>query len=208
MTQIKICGINDEVNLKACITERADFIGFVFHQSSPRFITADHAATLIRMLTLPVKSVGLFVNPDDELLSRTLSTAPVDYIQLHGDETPERTAYIKTAFNKPIIKAISIANKSDIDQIKKYEEIADWVLCDAKTSGTLSGGNGVTFDWAILNGYKFTKPWMLSGGLNAQNVQAAITQLNPTAVDVSSGVEITRGQKDPEKIRDFIQKIR
>lgn len=208
MTLIKICGIKDHINLSAAITLSADFVGFVFVPSSPRFINFEQAATLARHVSAPSKIVGLFVNPDDELLHKITGHINLDYIQLHGEETPARTAHIKEKFQKPIIKAVGIATQDDLAPIKNYEAIADWILCDTKLPNGISGGSGITFDWNLLKNFKFDKPWMLSGGLTLDNVKAAIQTLNPDAVDVSSGVEISKGQKDPEKIRDFINKIR
>lgn len=208
MTKIKICGLMDIKNLTASLSAGADFIGFVFYPPSPRAISLENALSLAHAIKSPTKIVGLFVNPDDDLLHKVISHCPLDYIQLHGDESPARINAIRNNFKKPIIKAVSIATKDDASRIKDYETVADWILCDTKLPNGISGGSGITFDWGLLKDFKFNKPWMLSGGLTAENVKAAISTLSPDAVDVSSGVEIIKGQKDPEKIRDFIKQVR
>ena len=121
-------------------------------------------------------------------------------IQVHGGETPQRIADIKTKFGKPVIKSLGISSAEDVVRIKDYEEAADWVLLDSS-----GGGTGKSFDWKLLEGVTFTKPWMLAGGLTPGIVGGAIKRLHPDAVDVSSGVESTRGVKDPEKIRAFVR---
>lgn len=208
MTKIKICGIKDQTALHACIQNNADFIGFVFYPPSPRAITMNAATPLIKATPPHIKSVGLFVNPDIEYLKSVSKQCNLDLIQLHGNESVEQVQHIKSELNLPIIKAISIATSDDLKLIKLYEPHVDWILCDAKSNASLPGGNGVTFDWTILKHHTFNKPWMLSGGLNATNVKQALNQLNPDAIDVSSGVEEQIGIKNPEKIKDFINQIR
>jgi phosphoribosylanthranilate isomerase len=208
MTQIKICGLTTPESIHACTSSAVDFIGFVFYPSSPRAVTPEQAASLSKLLPPSIQKVGLFVNPSPEQIRHALSYISLDMIQLHGDESIEFIQTIKSAFNLPVIKAISIATPDDVKQINAYEKISDWILCDAKSTTNIPGGNGTTFDWHILKHYKFQKPWMLSGGLMIDNVNDAITALKPTAIDVSSGVEIVRGVKSPEKIKDFVNHIR
>jgi phosphoribosylanthranilate isomerase len=208
MTQIKICGAQNIDTLKTCINVKVNFVGFVFYTASVRAVTTEQIKPFINIIPPEIKKVGLFVNPTNEELQRTLSTLPLDFIQLHGSESYDRVKFIKSNFDLPIIKAIPISTKDDLIQIKEYESVADWILCDAKSTTPISGGNGLTFDWQLLKNYIFQKPWMLSGGLNTTNVDEAISLLNPTALDVSSGVESERGIKSAEKIKDFVKQVR
>lgn len=203
--KVKICGITEPENLAAAVQAGAHYIGFVFYPPSPRYIHPQQAAHLIRQLPSTVKAVGLFVNPSDEELTSALGAAPLDVIQLHGGEDIERVKAIKSQTLMPLIKAFSVKDKGDIISARDFEPHVDWLLFDAKpVHSDLPGGSGESFDWSLLADEKFSKPWMLSGGLTIENVQGAVRQLNPPGVDVSSGVESSRGVKDPQKIRDFI----
>ena len=209
MTSVKICGISDPENLSVATTNGARFVGFVFYPPSPRNLDFDIAWNLARSVPTGVRSVGLFVNPSDEQLAHILTGIQLDMIQLHGDETPGRIAEIKAKYNMPIIKAIRVADETDLSGIEGYEAAADWLLFDAKPQNAdLPGGMGEVFDWNILAERTFKKPWMLSGGLNSENVADALSVLKPDAVDVSSGVESARGTKDPEKIKSFLNAVR
>lgn len=209
MTDIKICGIKDSLSLKIATEQGARFIGLVFFPDSPRFVEPEQARLLSRMAPTGVRMVGLFVNPDDAWLSHVLGVVPLDMIQLHGAEAPVRVAEIKAKYNLPIIKAIPLANKEDLGMVDAYIQVADWLLFDTKSENTGEhGGTGRTFDWTILENRKFSKPWMLSGGLHTGNVAEALSTLQPDAVDVSSGVESERGVKDPLKIAEFIQTVK
>jgi phosphoribosylanthranilate isomerase len=206
MTAVKICGIKDVVNLRAALSAGADFIGFVFYKDSPRYIDPLEAQTLAREIPNDVKIVGLFVNPTDKELNKVLSAAKLSMIQLHGEENPLRIVGIKAAYKIPVMKAIRIASEADLDGIEKFENAADWLLFDTKVEGE-HGGTGQSFDWSILKGRTFKKPWMLGGGLRPDNVSRALDVVKPAAVDVSSGVERERGVKDPEKIKAFIEAV-
>lgn len=208
-TFIKICGITEITALKAACDHGARFIGFVFYPPSPRALSPAAAGELIRQLPSTVKAVGLFVDPDDETLEEAIALAPIDMIQLHGHETPQRVAQIKARFHRPVMKALRVADARDVEAAHAYEDAADWLLFDARPpKADLPGGTGQRFDWSLLNGRSFAKPWMLSGGLDAGNVGQALAQLDPPAVDVSSGVEQSRGIKDPQKIIEFIQAVK
>lgn len=207
MTKVKICGLKDSENLHTAIDAGADFIGMVFFEKSPRNVDYHTAANLRQLVPAHVKAVGLFVNPTDEDLQKYAVGLNLDVIQLHGDETPERVGEIKRIFERAVMKAIPIASAADLAVIEKYEAVADWLLFDTKAPADVRGGTGHSFDWNILAGRTFTKPWMLAGGLNAGNVQDALKILKPTAVDVSSGVEKSKGVKDPAKICEFIQAV-
>ena len=200
MTLVKICGLKTPDAMTAALEGGADFVGLVFHAPSPRHVEIEVAAYLASYVPDSVKVVGLFVDPGDKMLAEILANVRLDMIQLHGSENPERVADIKAKFAKPVIKALSIASPEDVTGIGAYEEVADWVMLDSR-----GGGTGKSFDWKLLDGETFTKPWMLAGGLTPGIVGGAIKRLKPTAVDVSSGVEISRGVKDEGKIHAFIK---
>lgn len=202
-TKIKICGIKEPETLNAACTSGADFIGFVFYPTSPRNISKEIAWTLAQQVPTGVRSVGLFVNPTDAELDDITNTVPLDMIQLHGNESPQRVTDIKLRTNMPVIKAIGIANEDDIETAKSYEHIVDWLLFDYKSPE--HGGTGKSFDWSLLKEHDFEKPVMLSGGLTVDNVAEAIKAVQLDAIDVSSGVESKRGVKDAEKIKRFVK---
>ncbi|MCF8495808.1 MAG: DUF559 domain-containing protein [Alphaproteobacteria bacterium] len=339
--RIKICGIRDSEGLRAAVEAGADFVGFVFYPGSPRFVTVEQAAILSREESGSLKKVGLFVDPDLEELGNILARAPLDFIQLHGEETPAFISKIKEKFGIPVIKALRVAQAHDLDQAGAYEEVADWLLFDSKPyapppskrgeagrgivsnarilrktmtsaerllwtrisrrqvggfkfrrqhpvppyigdfvclerqliieldgsqhieqesydwkrteyleshgyrilrfwnkdvmentegvletildhlqnppplssplrkgGGVMPGGTGQSFDWSLLAGRRFKKPWMLAGGLHAGNIAQALSVLMPDALDVSSGVESAPGVKDPEKIKAFVEAAR
>ncbi len=196
--------------LNAAVESRADFVGFVFYEPSPRNLPVDQASALTKAVPTGVRSVGLFVDPDDDLLQNVLSSAHLDMIQLHGDESRGRVAEIKDRFKLPVIKAIKIRDKDDLKQVAQFRPVADWLLFDSKPiSHPLPGGTGHSFDWDVLNGYEDdTGRWFLAGGLTPENVESAVTQVKPPAIDVSSGVENQPGVKDNNKIKRFIENAR
>lgn len=208
--RVKICGITDREALDAAIAAGAAMVGFVFFDKSPRSLTLDKAAGLAHQAAGHVDRVGVFVDPDDRLLAEVIESAPVDYIQLHGHEAPGRVLTVKAHFGRPVIKAVSIAGPADIDRAHRYEEVADMLLFDAKAPAEADrpGGNAESFDWTLLSGQTWTRPWILSGGLTPETVGAAIAASGAGAVDVSSGVESAPGVKDPAKIRAFIDAVR
>lgn len=199
-TKIKICGINAPDAMTAALETGADFVGLVFHPESPRHVDIEVAAYLASYVPKSVQIVGLMVEPDDRKLDEILANVRIDMIQLHGHEAPERVSGIREMTDRPVMKALSIGKRDDLAQIELYAPHCDWLLLDAPGMG----GGGIPFDWTLLDGLKSPKPWMLAGGLTPANVANAIQRLHPDAVDVSSGVEATRGVKDPAKIRAFI----
>ena len=206
--QAKICGIKTPEALNAAIDGGARFVGFVFYPPSPRNVSIDTAKELALMLPTGVRGVALFVDPSDEELDYVLSHVPIDVIQLHGGESTARVAEVKAKFALPVIKAFPVRTAVDIAAADEYMGVADWILFDAKSGDPdMPGGTGHSFDWSLLEGKSFTKPWMLSGGLNPENVSEALKVLKPNAVDVSSGVEISRGVKDESKIRAFLAAV-
>ncbi len=204
--QVKICGIKTLDALEAALEGGAAFIGFVFFEESPRNIDIDIAHELCSMIPEGVRSVGLFVDPSDGELESVLKSVTLDMFQLHGNETPKRVREIKKRFSLPVMKAFSVSTAADIVRAYAYEDVADWYVFDAKApeGSRVPGGTGQSFDWALLAEEEFDKPWMLSGGLTPENVENALMILSPTAVDVSSGVEAVRGEKDEAKIKAFL----
>ncbi|QQP90759.1 phosphoribosylanthranilate isomerase [Skermanella sp. TT6] len=206
--QVKICGVSHPGAVTAAVQGGARYIGLVFYERSPRHVAPPLAAELARMVPTGVRTVGLFVDPTNEYLEHVVSQVPLDLIQLHGDETPERVAEIRAAFSMPVMKAIKVSSAADLDAAEAYAAVADRLLFDAKPPAkvaALPGGNGIAFDWTILTGRTWSKPWMLSGGLTADNVAEAIAVSGAASIDVSSGVEDRPGHKDPDLIRGFLK---
>ena len=206
---IKICGITSEKDLKAAQQLGANFVGFVLVEKSKRFINLKKLELLSKIVSKPLKSVALLADPSDDLLEKLLSKSKVDYIQLHGDESPERVEEIAKITKVPLIKAIGVEKHSDLLNIRYYERFADYMLLDSKTkeSGPLKGGRGISFNWNIIRGFNFNKPWFLAGGLNANNVIDAIKITGATMLDVSTGVENEPGKKSIEKMKNFIGRV-
>jgi len=207
----KICGISSEEAVAAAAAGGAAYVGFVFYPPSPRAVNATRAAQLCAALPGGVRRVGLFVDADDPTIAAVLDRAPLDLLQFHGDETPERVAEAKARFRLPVVKAVAIAGPEDVAAASRYEEVADMLLFDAKPprrADALPGGNGLAFDWQLIAGREWKLPWMLSGGLNAALLPEAVRISGAGAVDVSSGVEHRPGHKDPAKIREFLKVAR
>jgi phosphoribosylanthranilate isomerase len=206
----KICGLTDAAAVEAAVGHGADMVGFVFYPRSPRNLGAEQAEALLHDVPSGIDRVGLFVDPETDFLDQILAKARLDLLQLHGDETPERCRAISVYFGLPIIKAIKVSTKADLKMAKDYEDAVDWLMFDARsaTDGALPGGNGKAFDWTILKGAEFKRPWLLAGGLTPDNLAEAVKQSGATAVDVSSGVESAPGKKDPARIRAFLDAAR
>lgn len=206
MTDIKFCGISTAEALNAASRNKAAYVGFMMWEKSPRALHLDQARALSLMQPDNVRIVGVFVNPTDEQLKRILAEAPMDMIQLHGDEDAGRVAAVRAMTGLPVMKAIRIATREDLFAVPSFESVADWLLFDTKTDPKISnlpGGTGHSFDWQILKDRNFRKPWMLSGGLNVDNISRALSLLKPYAVDVSSGIEDAPGIKNIEKMKKF-----
>ena len=202
--EIKICGINDEYCMATALECEVEYIGLVFFKNSPRNVSIDFSKELLKNRNTYSKIVALTVNPDDNLISKIILNIQPDFIQLHGNETPDRCMEIKNEFNIPIIKGIGVKTREDlINSTKKFENHSDILLLDAP-SMTLPGGNGSKFNWNILMDYDYKKTWMLAGGLQSNNIQEAIKITNPPAIDISSGVEVKKGIKSPKLIKDFV----
>ena len=206
---IKICGITSEKDLKAAQQLGANFVGFVLVEKSKRFINLKKLELFSKIVSKPLKSVALLADPSDDLLEKLLSKSKVDYIQLHGDESPERVEEIAKITKVPLIKAIGVEKNSDLLNIRYYEKFADYMLLDSKIkeSGPLKGGRGISFNWNIIKGFNFNKPWFLAGGLNANNVIDAMKVTGAKMLDVSTGVETNPGKKSFDKMRKFIGRV-
>ena len=205
---VKICGLTSAAAVDAAIAYGADMVGFVFYPPSPRCLTLDQAAALAAAVPSGTDRVGVFVDPDGPLLESVLTRVALDLLQLHGSETPDRVRQIRDRHKLPVIKAIRVGTAADVEQARAYDGIADWLMFDARDVGRLPGGNGVAFDWRLVAGVRFKRPWLLSGGLNAGNVVEAIRQSGAAAVDVSSGVEDEPGRKSPALIQAFFAALR
>ncbi|MBU6156354.1 MAG: phosphoribosylanthranilate isomerase [Alphaproteobacteria bacterium] len=203
---IKICGITTPDSFDCAARAGASHVGFVFFEKSPRNIAPAQAAALAAR-SGALASVALTVDATDDALTAILAAFRPALIQLHGHETPARVQEVRTRFAIPVLKAIPLAGPSDLGVARDHEDVADILLFDAAPKD-LPGGNGVTFDWSLLAGTTWRKPWFLSGGLTPENVAGAIYQTRPGGVDVSSGVESTRGVKDNASIEAFVTSAR
>ena len=207
----KICGLSDSTAVAAAVEGGARFVGFVFYPPSPRSVLPEKAAELAQAVPADVFQVGVFVDPNDELLDSVFASLNLDFVQLHGSESAARAAEIKTRTGAGIIKAIKVAAPSDIAAAEPYYAVADWILFDAKApktlAGALPGGNALAFDWHMLAENAEPAgglPWLLSGGLNIDNLAKAVRISGARSVDVSSGVESAPGRKNPELVRRFL----
>lgn len=209
---IKICGLSTPDTLESAINSGADMVGFVFFPKSPRHASVEYGAKLAKIIQGRCKLVALTVDADDALLTALIDGWKPDVIQCHGTETPERMRDIRVRFDVSVMKALGVAEKSDLAQLAYYAPHCDMLLVDAKPpkNATLPGGNGVTFDWTLLKDITCSVPLLLSGGLTPENVGDAIAQTRAhgagiNGVDVSSGVESAIGVKDPYKMKLFIE---
>lgn len=207
--RVKICGLSTPETVKAAVDAGADYLGFVFFAKSPRNISPVDAAELGKLVPPHVLKVALTVDADDVALDRIVTTLKPDMLQLHGHESPERLIELKSRFGLTLMKAISVAEPEDLTRSDIYRDAADLLLFDAKPpksmQNALPGGNGLVFDWSLIAGHRPEIPWMLSGGLTADNVGEAIRISGAEAVDVSSGVEDAPGRKSPKLIAEFIR---
>lgn len=206
---VKICGLKTPEAITAAVEGGAAYLGFVFFERSPRNVTLDEAAALMGCVPEGVKKVALVVDPDDRLLDSILKACPVDVIQLHGRETASRVGEVRARTGKPVMKALPIAGPHDIGAARGYEAAADLLLFDAKPpeGATRPGGNALSFDWELLAGSTWGRPWFLAGGLDAGNVVEAVRTSGAKAVDVSSGVEDAPGVKSIDKIKAFLRAV-
>ena len=203
---VKICGITSPDAIDAAVAAGAVYGGLVSHRGSPRYVTLDKAQVLAGLMRGRLKIVALITDMDDAAIEALVKAVRPDFLQLHGQESARRTAYIRGKFGVPVIKVLPVADVSDLAAAAEYESIADMLMFDARPPKGASrpGGHGAAFDWKILEGRTFSKPWLLAGGLDADNVARAIELSGALAVDVSSGVESAPGVKDAARIAAFV----
>lgn len=205
---VKICGMRTAADVSAAASAGANYLGFNFFPKSPRYVDFDEARDLAVDVPMGVIKVALVVNATDEMLDALTAKVPADMLQLHGSESPERVSEIRARYGLPVMKVLGVSVAEDLAAIDTYSAVADQLMLDAKPpkDAVLPGGNGITFDWKLLAGRKYwTKPWMLAGGLNPDNVAEAIAKTGVKQVDVASGVESAPGQKDPGLMSAFVK---
>ncbi|WP_116599511.1 phosphoribosylanthranilate isomerase [Primorskyibacter marinus] len=208
--RVKICGLGTEADIKAVSDAGAAYAGFVFFPKSPRNVTVTQARALALLTPPGLAKVALVVNAEDALLDEITDQVPLDMLQLHGRETPERVQEIRARYGLPVMKAVGVASEEDLPALDSYGRVADQLLVDAKPpkGADLPGGNGLAFDWRLIAGRRWPVPWMLAGGLTPANVALAVQMTGARQVDVSSGVESAPGVKDAAKIAAFAKAVR
>ena len=203
---VKICGLSDRAGLDAAMAAGARYVGFVFFAKSPRAVTVEQAAALAVEVPPGIAKVALVVDADDATLDEIVARVPLDMLQLHGHETPERVAEVRARHGLPVMQAVGVASEADLPALDAYAAVADQILVDAKApkGAPLPGGNGLAFDWRLIAGRRWPVPWMLAGGLTPDNLAEAVARTGARQVDVSSGVESAPGVKDEVRIRAFL----
>ncbi len=206
---IKICGLKTREAVEAALDGGASHIGFIFFEKSPRHLEVKQAALLREIARGKALVVAVSVNANNDTLDKIVETVRPDILQLHGSETVERVREIKNRYSLPVMKAFAIRKAGDFDNAADYENVVDKFLFDAKPpkDSDLPGGNGVTFDWELLNNFESDIPIMLSGGLDRENIIEALTIAHPEGIDISSGVETSPGAKDVELIASFMRQV-
>lgn len=209
-TRVKICGLREAAHVAAAAEAGAAYVGFVFFEKSPRHLAVADARALAIGVTEGVAKVALTVDATDAELDAITGQVPLDMLQLHGKESPDRVAAVKARYGLPVMKAVGLASRADLAALDLYQSVADQILVDAKPpkDAALPGGNGLAFDWTLLLGRVWRRPWMLAGGLTPDNVALAVRSTNARQVDVSSGVETAPGVKDEGLIRAFLAAAR
>lgn len=204
--RVKICGLRTQADVLACAAAGAAYIGLNFFPPSPRYVTLDLGRALALAAPPGLAKVALTVDVDDATLDAIVDAMPLDMLQLHGHESPDRVAQVRTRYGLPVMKAVGVADEGDLAALMDYATVADQILIDAKPpkSSPLPGGNGLTFDWRLVAQRRWLRPWMLAGGLTAANVAEAVRLTNARQVDVASGVESAPGLKDHAKIAAFV----
>jgi len=205
--RVKICGLRSRSEVEAAVAAGAAYVGFVFFPASPRHLSLGDARWVLQRAPEGVTRVALTVDPSDEALDALLAAVPVDMLQLHGRESPERVAEVRARFGRPVMKAVGLGEEADLAQLDDYSGVADQILVDARPprDASVPGGNGIAFDWRLIRERRWTGPWMLAGGLTPENVAEAVRLTGAEQVDVSSGVESRPGYKDPAKVEAFVR---
>ncbi|MEO0502974.1 MAG: phosphoribosylanthranilate isomerase [Pseudomonadota bacterium] len=206
---VKICGLSRPEHVSAAAEAGAAYVGYVFFPKSPRNVSLDTARALAVGTAPGVAKVALVVNADDAFLDALTAQVPLDMLQLHGSEPPERVAAVKARYGLPVMKAVGIAGPDDLAALDAYGRVADQILVDTKApkGADRPGGNGATFDWSLIAGRRWPVPWMLAGGLTTENVAGAVRATGARQIDLSSAVETAPGQKDAGLIRDFMAAV-
>lgn len=204
--RVKICGLRTQADVAAVAAAGAAYAGFVFFPKSPRHLTIAAARDLALAAPVGLAKVALTVDADDAALDAIVEAVPLDMLQLHGHESPDRVAEVRARYGLPVMKAVGVADEGDLAAIFDYSTVADQLLIDAKPPRTaaLPGGNGLAFDWRLVAQRRWLRPWMLAGGLTPENVAEAVRLTNARQVDVSSGVESAPGVKDAARIAGFV----
>ena len=207
---VKICGLSMPETLDVALDAGADMVGFVFFPPSPRHVGLEAARALAGRVRGRALKVALSVDANDEQVASIIDAIKPDMLQLHGRETPDRVVVVRTRFGLPVMKALPIAERVDLSPIRLYDKLAEQLLFDARAprDATRPGGLGKSFDWRLLENLKLDVPFMLSGGLDADNVEEALRITGADGVDVSSGVERAPGVKDMDKIQAFVEAAR
>ena len=211
---VKICGLTTPETLRAAVDAGADFVGLVAYPRSPRAVSPLRAAAVLEGAGMaqerPVKVVAVTVDPDDALLKGIADWIAPDFIQLHGSETPERAGQVRGITGAGVIKCIPVSGPADLDAAEAWGDAADHLMFDARTpeGSSLPGGMGLSFDWSMLKGRTFDRPWFLAGGLNPDNAAQALAASGAPMLDVSSGVESAPGVKEPALIAAFVEAVR
>lgn len=204
---VKICGLTESADVPAAILAGARFLGFNFFAKSPRYASFEEAGFMAASVPEGICKVALTVNEDDAFLDTLVAQVPLDMLQLHGSESPERVSALKARYGLPVMKVVGVAEQADLAALEVFGKVADQILVDAKPpkGAELPGGNGVAFDWQLIAGRRWPVPWMLAGGLTPDNVAQAIALTGARQVDVASGVESAPGVKDAELMAAFCQ---
>jgi len=207
--RVKICGLSERRDVEAAVRAGAAYVGFVFFPKSPRNVSVAQAADLAVAVPPGVAKVALTVNADDAALDAIIDRVPLDMLQLHGAESPERVSDVRARYGLPVMKAMGVAGAADLAALDAFGRVADQLLVDAKPpeGAALPGGNGLSFDWRLIAGRRWPVPWMLAGGLTPENVAEAVRLTGARQVDVSSGVETAPGRKDDVRIAAFLKAV-
>ncbi len=208
--RVKICGLKTREDIAVTAAAGAAYVGLNFFPKSPRSVTIPEARELTLWAPEGLCKVALVVDADDATLDAIVEAVPLDMLQLHGHESPERVAEVRMRYGLPVMKAVGVADEGDLAPLLDYSLVADQLLIDAKPpkGAALPGGNGLTFDWRLVAQRRWLRPWMLAGGLTPENVAEAVRLTNARQVDVSSGVESAPGVKDHGKIAAFVRAAR
>lgn len=208
--RIKMCGLTRPEDVRAAAEAGAQYVGFVFFEKSPRHLSHDAARELALAVPDGIAKVALTVDASDAALDALLEAVPLDMLQLHGGETPARVSEVKARYGLPVMKAIGISGAADLPQLDEYSRVADQILVDAKPpkGAARPGGNAAAFDWSLIAGRRWARPWMLAGGLTPHNVAEALRRTGAQQLDLSSGIESAPGIKDAALMRAFAEAAR